>query len=166
MLKKRNIAAAVILSFLISILFTGCGKKEIDNVSLEGSCHNILSQLYATADVDDTVREALENYVAMEIPDENQEYLLGTTEIEFTDSVASVPMVNVDPYQCVLLRVKDPDKVDEAKQLLSDNADPRKWVCVEAESVIIENVGDVILYIMAEQKTAEAVRNAFLALQQ
>ena len=142
MLKKRNIAAAVILSFLISILFTGCGKKEIDNVSLEGSCHNILSQLYATADVDDTVREALENYVAMEIPDENQEYLLGTTEIEFTDSV------------------------DEAKQLLSDNADPRKWVCVEADSVIIENVGDVILYIMAEQKTAEAVRNAFLALQQ
>ena len=102
----------------------------------------------------------------MEIPDENQEYLLGTTEIEFTDSVASVPMVNVDPYQCVLLRVKDPDKVDEAKQLLSDNADPRKWVCVEADSVIIENVGDVILYIMAEQKTAEAVRNAFLALQQ
>lgn len=166
MLKKRNIAAAVIFSFLISILFTGCGKKEIDDVQLEGSCHNILSQLYATADVDDSVRETLESYVAMEIPDENREYLLGTTEVEFTDSVASVPMVNVDPFQCVLLRVKDPDKVDEAKQLLADNANPRKWVCVEAESVMIENVGDVILYIMAEQKTAEAVRNAFLALQQ
>ena len=35
MIKKINIAAAVMLRFLFSMLFTGCGKKEIDNVSLE-----------------------------------------------------------------------------------------------------------------------------------
>ena len=50
------------------------------------------------------------------------------------------------------------------KKLLMDNANPRKWVCVEAESVVVENVGDVILYIMADQATADAVKASFLAL--
>ena len=54
--------------------------------------------------------------------------------------------------------------VEEAKHLLSEHANPRKWVCVEAESVVVENVGDVILYVMADTATAEAVKTAFLDL--
>ena len=54
--------------------------------------------------------------------------------------------------------------VVKTKQLLLDNADPRKWICVEAESVVVESVGDVILYLMADQATADAVKDAFLSL--
>ena len=36
--------------------------------------------------------------------------------------------------------------------------------CVEAESVVVENVGDVILFIMADKDDADAAKEAFLAL--
>ena len=64
----------------------------------------------------------------------------------------------------MILRVAEGEDVEAAKKLLMDNANPRKWVCVEAESVVVENVGDVILYIMADQATADAVKASFLAL--
>ena len=44
----------------------------------------------------------------------------------------------------------------QAKKLLEENADPAKWICVEAESVVVENVGDVILFIMADKDVADA----------
>ena len=62
-----------------------------------------------------------------------------------------------------MLRVNG-DDIDNAKREIADNADPKKWVCVEAESVIVESNGDVILFVMADTDTAEALRDAFLAL--
>ena len=73
-------------------------------------------------------------------------------------------MMSSIAYQCVVLRVREDQDVEQAKQLLEQNADPRKWVCVEAESVTVENVGDVILFIMADQDVADAAKEAFLAL--
>ena len=54
--------------------------------------------------------------------------------------------------------------METAKTTIKDHADPRKWICVEAESVVVENVGDVILFVMADTDTANAIRNTFLAL--
>lgn len=165
MSRKRKFKMSLMFVFIVSMLLSGCGTGTTEDFHLGGSCTDILNRIYAKADIDDEMREALDNYVAMAIPEENEEYILGTTEVEYTDSVVSMPMVNVDPYQCVLLRIEDADDVDEIKQTLADNANLHKWVCVEAESMVIESVGDVILYIMADQKTAAAVRDAFLSLQ-
>ena len=35
-------------------------------------------------------------------------------------------------YQCVLLRVSEDQDIEAAKKLLEENANPKKWVCVEA----------------------------------
>ena len=93
-----------------------------------------------------------------------EEYILGTTEIDYTDSVYSAPMMSSIAYQCVLLRVSEDQDIEAAKKLLEENADPAKWICVEAESVVVENVGDVILFIMADKDVADAAKEAFLAL--
>ena len=52
-------------------------------------------------------------------------------------------MMSSIAYQCVLLRVSEDQDIEAAKKLLEENADPAKWICVEAESVVVENVGDV-----------------------
>ena len=62
------------------------------------------------------------------------------------------------------LRLPEGADVEAAKQTISDNADPRKWICVEAESVVVENVGEVILFVMGDTNTTNAIRSAFLAL--
>lgn len=80
------------------------------------------------------------------------------------DSVYSAPMMSSIAYQCVLLRVSEDQDIEAAKKLLEENADPAKWICVEAESVVVENVGDVILFIMADKDVADAAKEAFLAL--
>ena len=106
----------------------------------------------------------MQYYEIIAIPEERKEYILGTTEVLYSDSVYSAPMMSSIAYQCVVLRVEEGQDVETAKQLLLDNADPIKWVCVEAESVVVENVGDVILYIMCDYATADAIKTAFLAL--
>lgn len=74
------------------------------------------------------------------------------------------PVMSSIAYQCVLLRVSEDQDIEAAKKLLEENADPAKWICVEAESVVVENVGDVILFIMADKDVADAAKEAFLAL--
>ena len=72
-------------------------------------------------------------------------------------------MISSIAYQCVLLRVS-PDDVENVKTMLKENADVNKWVCVSAETVLVENVGDVVLFIMCDKDTAYAVSESFQAL--
>ena len=74
-------------------------------------------------------------------------------------------MMSSIAYQCVLLRVA-PEDVEEVKTVLKENADVNKWVCVSAETVLVENVGDVVLFIMSDQEAAYAVSASFQALSQ
>ncbi len=166
---KRILALLFVTVMTIGII--GCGKKEgsgaedsIAAKNIEGTCSEILAKVYENADLDPDLREAMQYYENIEIPEESMEYILGTTEVAYSDSVYSAPMMSSVAYQCVVLRVAEGADVEAAKQLLLDNADPVKWVCVEAESVVVENVGDVILYVMCDNATAEAVKASFLAL--
>ena len=55
-------------------------------------------------------------------------------------------------------------RISKLQEALEENADPAKWICVEAESVVVENVGDVILFIMADKDVADAAKEAFLSV--
>lgn len=161
-MRKRMMACCLTLVLALAV-FAGCGKEQ-QAANLEGSCEEILTKVYENAKLDDETREAMEYYQTTPIDETTAEYLLGTADVKYAEAVVSAPMMNAVAYQCVILRVAEGEDVEAAKKLLMDNADPRKWVCVEAESVVLENVGDVILYIMADQTTADAVKTSFLAL--
>ena len=51
--------------------------------------------------------------------------------------------------------------IEDAKTKIKDSVDPRKWICVEAETVKVVNRGDVILLIMASFDNAKNVEEAF-----
>ena len=165
---KRKIAWILLAAMTLSI--AACGNKTGDPVAddgnitaeategeldtsanLEGSCADILDEIYKTAKTDDDYFSYTDDFENVEITEAEEEYILGTTEIDYTDSVYSAPMMSSIAYQCVLLRVSEDQDIEAAKKLLEENADPAKWICVEAESVVVENVGDVILFIMADK---------------
>lgn len=179
---KRKIAWILLAAMTLS--FAACGNKTGDSdtnngniteentesgqessAHLEGSCADILDQIYKTAKTDDDYFSYTDDFENVEITEAEEEYILGTTEIDYTDSVYSAPMMSSIAYQCVLLRVSEDQDIEAAKKLLEENADPVKWICVEAESVVVENVGDVILFIMADKDVADAAKEAFLALE-
>ena len=161
---KKIIVAGAMTLMMMTALVTGCGKTKQQAASLEGNCEEILNRVYETADLDSGLREAMQYYETIAIDESSEEYILGTTDVDYTDSVYSAPMMSSVAYQCVILRLDANGDVEAAKQQLLDNADPRKWICGEAESVVVEKVGDVVLYVMADTKTADAIKSAFLAL--
>ncbi len=74
-----------------------------------------------------------------------------------------MPKMSSVAFQCVLLRVEESD-VETVKQALKDNADPDKWVCVSAETTLIESRGNVIFFIMSGKNEAYALNEAFQKL--
>lgn len=160
MKKRKSLLCCALLC--VSIV-TGCGGKNAD-VRLEGSCIRIMEQMYADANLTEELRLAMDNFETGELNEEIVEYMIGTEGVEYTDSAYSVPVGDVMPYQCVILRLASGQDIGEAMEMLSQNADPRKWICEEAESVAVENVGDVVLVVLGDTENVTAVREAFLGL--
>ena len=62
------------------------------------------------------------------------------------------------------IRDSDNADVEAVKKQIKENANPRKWICVEAEEVVVENVGNVVLFLMADKEEATPIKEAFLNL--
>lgn len=167
---KRSI---IVLSLLITAaLLTACGSTGNNSAAIEaepelvGTLAEIMDSVYKNADLSQDFRDSMSNFVSEEIPADSAEYLIGTADVAYDEGLISMSMINVQAYQCILLRLPEDADIETVKQTIADHADPGKWICVEAESVIVENVGDVILFVMADTETAEALRASFLGLAQ
>ena len=165
---KKIIAILMLIPVMLTCF--ACGNSAANDgsnnetVNIEGDLQEIMSQIYADLDgVDAERKETMQGYITDVLTEDNEQAMLGTEDIDYIEGIVSVPMISAIAYQCVLLRV-NPDDVEDIKQKLKDNADLNKWVCVSAETVLVENVGDVILFIMSDQDVAYAVSSAFQSL--
>ena len=155
----------IILYLLMTImvyLCTACGTKQESADELSGSLSDIMAGIYENADLTDDFRAGLENFETFELTEDMEIAILGTDAVDYTEAVVSMPMMSSIAYQCVLLRVAK-DNVDTAKQQIKDNTDLNKWVCVSAETMLIESRGDVIFFVMGENDTVYALNAAFQA---
>lgn len=157
---KRTGFLTGLLILLAGLACTACGDKKESSDNLEGSLTDIMASLYENAELNPDFRDNLDSYETVEITDDLESYILGTDEITYAEGVVSMPMMSSMAYQCVLLRVDEAD-VESVKQLLKDNADPDKWVCVSAETTLIESRGNVIFFIMSAKEEAYAMNTAF-----
>ena len=157
----RSRAIALLMGILV-VCCTACG-GEAASKGPEGSLQDIMAALYANADLDADFREGLDYFDTLELTDDLESYILGADEITYTEGVVSMPKMSSVAYQCVLLRVDEAD-VETAKEALKNSADPDKWVCVSAETTLIESRGDVIFFIMSSKDVAYAMNSAFQSL--
>lgn len=158
--KKRILT---VLCISLTMLCMACGEKKESSDNLEGSLTDIMASLYENAQLDADFREALDNFETVELTDDLEISILGTDEVTYTEGVVSMPMMSSIAFQCVLLRVDEAD-VETAKQALKDSANPDKWVCVSAETTLIESRGNVIFFIMSGKNEAYALNEAFQKL--
>lgn len=91
-------------------------------------------------------------------------YFVGVDNFDFTEAVASEPMMMSQAYSLVLVRVSPGEDVEQVKKDIASNADPRKWICVgvDPSDVKVDSIGDVVILIMAED--SDALLKAFKAL--
>ena len=97
------------------------------------------------------------------LTEENSEYNLGVTRDRYADGIAAEAAMTSVPFSVCLVKA---NSAEEAEQLAADieaNADPRKWICVEAESKIVDFSGDTVILIMTSADLAEQLHSGFTA---
>ena len=140
-MKKIGILSLVL--FIATIFLTGCGVEKV-----EGTLEDIMEKVYSNIPEDE--RPAmLEN---IEVTDENVEYYLGTSDIEYEEAIASESMTGSIAHSVVLVRTKKNADIEGIMSKIKENVNPRKWICVgvEKEDVIVKNKGDLIILIISQ----------------
>lgn len=80
------------------------------------------------------------------------------------EAVCSEAMIGSIAHSAVLVKVPEGTDAEALAAEMQENADPRKWICVEAESVQTAVNGDLVLLVMSSQATADAMIANFEAL--
>ncbi|MBQ6798480.1 MAG: hypothetical protein IJP11_04520 [Oscillospiraceae bacterium] len=112
-------------------------------------------------------------FPVMEIPvDMNDSdalfYYTGLTDASLiTGAVVSEAAMGSQAYSLVLVRAADASKVAEIAEMMEQNIDTRKWICVEADDVRCVAAGDIVMFIMVDSEyasviTADGVVDAFV----
>ena len=157
MLKKLGIFTMIFAALLV---FTGCGaekaKEEEKVQNVEGTLEEIMTKVYA--DIPEEERPMMLMNTVVDA--ENVEYYLGTADIEFKEALASESGVGSIPHSVVLVRVNEGADVEAIKTKIKESVNPRKWICVEAENVIVKSKGDLIILIMVSDG-ADKLETAF-----
>ena len=79
-------------------------------------------------------------------------------------AVVNESMMGAQAYSLVLARVADAAKAEEVAQMMLDNIDPAKWICVQADDLAAAIKGDLVMFIMVDTQlglTAQNMVDAF-----
>ena len=135
---------------LFSILFltfgvVGCDKK-VENKNIEGSLEEIMVKLYAGIK-EEEMPMMVENTTLTE---ENFQYY-AFTNAKYKNAIASESMTGSVAHSVVLIRLEDSKDAETVVKEIKEKADPRKWICVEAEKLYVLNKGDLVVLIMSNE---------------
>ena len=95
------------------------------------------------------------------IDQQNFSAFLFIDPIENAEALASEAQIGSIAHSVCILRV--PDGIDAAyvAKNIETNANPRKWICVEAEKTAVLQNGNLIVLIMSFENTTNAIANNF-----
>jgi len=148
---KKIIYAFCVLT--VAFLISGCGNKNI-----EGTLPEIMDKLYEGIS-EDEMPMMTEN---VEITDEMlQGYFKegSNVEIKYKEVLASESMVGSMAHTVVLFRLESASDADDVVETIKKNANPRKWICVEAENTYVLSKGDLVVLIMSNDLAPKIKEN-------
>lgn len=94
---------------------------------------------------------------------ENFEFFSFVPYKEGYEGIQADALVGAIPHSVVLVRVPEDEGKTVAENMLQ-NADPRKWICVEAEKTVVNYHGGTILMVLSSGEIANAILTNFKAL--
>lgn len=157
----------ILAAALMLAMFAACGASSSAAPSSSAAVHvagtldELMTKVYEG--IPENQMPALMN---TELTADNSTYYTGVESTEYAEGLASEAMISAVAHSVVLLRAESEEAAEALKDEVAEKADPRKWVCVEAEQVITDNVGDLVILIMASEDNAPMLHENFLALAQ
>lgn len=145
----------LILITSIVLILTGCGVKHVD-----GELEDIMDRLYNGIS-EEELPMMLQN---TELTEENIENYIGTKDIKWSEAIVSESMVGSIAHSVVLIRMNEDvseKDIEEAKEIIKENANPNKWICVTADKVEVISNGDLILLVMSDEEKVTTISGNF-----
>ena len=147
----KKIITLTLLVITSLVILSGCQKEE----NIELSMNEVVDKLYVG------LEDNMPTVGSTEITKDNMKSYIGIDNLDIKEGVASEALIGSIAHSVVVLRVNDKVDVEKAKNDIKENANPRKWVCVEAEKVIVKSKGDVIILIMSNNELAPKIESNF-----
>ena len=146
----KKFISVILMAALALSLFAACGKTDDapKGADLSGeSAEALVNKIYETK---------MPEFALMTMPVDlaDAEMVAWQTGINdpalLKEAVISESMMGSQAYSMVMVRVNDAAKSEEVAQMMLDNIDPRKWICVAADDIDAAIYGDLVLFVMID----------------
>ena len=148
----KKFISVILMAALALSLFAACGKTDDapKGADLSGeSAEALVNKIYETK---------VPEFALMTMPVDlaDAEMVAWQTGINdpalLKEAVISESMMGSQAYSLVMVRVNDAAKAEEVAQMMLDNIDPRKWICVAADDIDAAIYGDLVLFVMIDSQ--------------
>ena len=159
---KKFVCALLALALVFSL--AACGNSS---ASSSGSAQTYPGDEMSVSEIKDKVLEGLNGLPMLgdiEPDAESFEYYAFVPYQEGVECIVSEAMISAIAHSMVILRAPDAETAQSMAQQIEANANPAKWICVEAEKTIVSVHGSTVLLIMSSADTADAIADNFNAL--
>ena len=146
----KKFISVILMSALALSLFAACGKTDDAPKGAD------LSGESAEALVNKIYESKMPEFALMTMPVDLADAEMVAWQPGVSDpallkeAVISESMMGSQAYSMVMVRVNDAAKAEEVAQMMLDNIDPRKWICVAADDIDAAIYGDLVLFVMID----------------
>lgn len=149
-----------ILSLLVIGLLVLTGCSQVDQKA-ENDANKTLDEIVESL-YNGISEDEMPAMSTQELTNEDIEYFVGVKDFNFKKAVASEAMIGSIAHSVVVIELEESKDVDTVKENIKLNADPRKWICVEADEVTVESKGNFIILAMTDKNVNDKIIENFL----
>ncbi len=150
-MSKKKIALIIVAVVVVIAAVVAAVVLLKPEANVEGTLEEIMTKVYAGIPTDELPGSLANMPVDASDPD-TVAYYLGTSEVSFKEALACEPMMSSQPHSVVLVRLNDAKDAETVVAKIKENANPRKWFCVEAKNVVVESKGDLVVLMMVDSE--------------
>lgn len=135
------------------------GEEYVDPMMTSTAMKTLVDKLNTTANVQVNApfdmkidREAAWNDLGLEAE---------VFDAKIVDSVKSESMMMPSNHSLCIVEVKAGEDVASVKNAIFTNANPRKWICANADKVMVVDSGNIVMLVMSTEENCTNLYKAF-----
>lgn len=161
---KKYISMALALTMVLA-LFAGCASggsteateapTEAPAAKLEGTLEELLNKVVEQQPV-----EFMGGVIPVDLTDTSEEGLWAIKAYTGLDNGESIgeaaayePMMGSIAFSMVMVRINEGADAQAVAEAMKSGIDTRKWICVEADQLLVCGYGDVVMLMMVDSNT-------------
>lgn len=159
---------AFVLVAVMALSMVACGGKGADKAPLEGTMEENVMKVMEIAPV-----EFMAGTMPVDLTDTSEDgkwALSYFTGLQSADNVTDVcvyePMMGSQAFSLVMVRTAEGADPVAVAQEMKDNIDPRKWICVGADEMMVVTYSDVVMLVMLDSQLGLSTQTYVDAFQQ